>query len=315
MSDAPPTRAPATEPPQGPIRCGACGRAIAAALPHCLYCGAALPERPAPPVETPDAEADTGAMLVVIDTTAGERALVAALGLSAAEAGVRCRRGRYQLYRILPGDEAEFEAQSLGHHGIASLLLPEIEVRRASRPLVARGGDPQAGLFWLESRSQTARVEPGEALALLWGSIRREQPRQYTGPMRDQRRAAGGSVQEEDFYHVHRRSDARPLEITPSAFEFSGAQGALESSVLRVQRALETLAPGMAIDRSFAAEAPALGVSAGPAAGGVTAFGDALRSQPSVRAQNRPSGAPLDNLAQFRFYSAWRGLLARRLPG
>jgi hypothetical protein len=300
-------------PSRGPAgRCVACGRPIASALPRCLYCGATLPENAPPPAELPDSGADR--VVLVVDTTAGERVLVEALGLSLAEAALRSRRGRHQLHRILSANEAESEARRLAERGVIVILLAEAEVRQASHPRTARGGDLETGTFWLASRAQTVRLDAAEVLTIVWGPIRRELARRDPGPLRTQRLAPGGRLQEGEVFHVHVRSDPRPLEIEPSSFEFSEARGGLESSRLRIQRALEALVPGVPIDRSFGTEVPALGVSQESAPEPSSTL-DGLRAKTDPHSSQRPTVVALDNLAQFRFHSAWRGLLARRLAG
>ena len=285
---------------------------MASSLPRCLYCGATLPEGAQRQVEEPDSASDR--VVLVVDTTAGAGVLGEALGLSPAEAALRTRRGRHQLHRILAAGEAETEARRLAERGVAAILLPEDEVRQASRPRIARGGDPESGSLWLAERGETVRLEAGEVLTVLWGPIRCELARRDPGPLRTQRLAPRGRIHEREVYHVHVRTDLRPLEIEPAAFEFSQGLGGLESSRLRVQRALEALAPGIPIDRSFGVEAPALGVSPESAPEPPSALDD-LRAKSDPHAPQRPTAVALDNLEQFRFHSAWRGVLVRRLAG
>ena len=61
----------------------------------------------------------------------------------------------------------------------------------------------------------------------------------------------------------------------------------------------------MPVDDGFRRISPALAPAA-PAAGAAARLEDALRTSAA-----RPP-AILDNLAQFRFYSAWRGAVERR---
>jgi hypothetical protein len=298
----------------GERRCAACGRPIASSQPRCLYCGSALPERAAAVavVETPGPE-PTG-VVVVIDTAPGPPALAAALGLPLAEATQRCRRDRYLLHRILGTAEADAEAWRLAQRGLDVILLSESALRTACHPWVARGGDPETGVFVLESTGDTKRVAGADVLAIIWGVVRREHTLRDKGPLRGQRYTTGDKSEEEPIVHVHTRADARPVEVSPSAFQFSQGRSGFESSVLRVRRSLELLAPSVVVDRSFALETPALGASADPSRGSLS-IAESLRSSADRAPAKRSSASALDNLTQFRFHSAWRGVLARWLAG
>src|SRR5512139_1902077 len=108
------------------MNCPRCGRPVAIARPHCLYCGAALPpealaaasavSEPTPPV--PGLEQPGGAsgvagvepsatFLVLALEGTDPGVLASALGLSAYEAAQRLRRGGLQLHRVLSDHEAE----------------------------------------------------------------------------------------------------------------------------------------------------------------------------------------------------------------
>jgi hypothetical protein len=112
-------------------------------------------------------------------------------------------------------------------------------------------------------------------------------------------------------FHLHRRREPRPLELDPGAFEFGAAAGLADSSEQRLIAWLATLTTGVPVDDSFERQTPALAPAEPP--GGPLSALEAL-GRPSSRHQ-APTSQILDNLAQFRFYSAWRGLLERQLAG
>lgn len=97
----------------------------------------------------------------------------------------------------------------------------------------------------------------------------------------------------------------RPVEIDPAAFDF-GAPRARESSLLEIAGWITALAAAAAVDDEFRRISPALAPAA-PAAGAAAGPEDALRTS-ATRAP-----AILDNVAQFRFYSAWRGAVERQV--
>jgi len=104
--------------------------------------------------------------------------------------------------------------------------------------------------------------------------------------------------------HLHRRGDVRPVELDPATLDF-GPGGAPSGAPLQVASWIDRLFPGVPRDDSFRLVIPALAPAA-PASGGNAAAAVAL-----VRA-GRESRPVLDNLAQFRFHSAWRAAAHRR---
>jgi hypothetical protein len=100
-------------------------------------------------------------------------------------------------------------------------------------------------------------------------------------------------------FHLHRRSEPRPLELDPFGFDFEDQGDAGSSSLLRLTEWTRALAAPA--DDGFRRLPPAL------APADKERVNAALRRG---RAEDR--AVVLDNLAQFRAYSAWRGVLARR---
>jgi hypothetical protein len=101
--------------------------------------------------------------------------------------------------------------------------------------------------------------------------------------------------------HLHRRQDPRPVELDPADFDF-GPGGAPSGAQLQIASWIDRLFPGVPRDDSFRVVIPALAPAVlSPA--GVTA---------ALARTGREARVILDNLAQFRFHSAWRGA-ARRM--
>jgi hypothetical protein len=297
--------------------CPRCQRAEASERSRCHYCGADLAGAPAPAkVTTPPAGASPGAAgsespaparaYLVIDASGVDaEALAAALRLTAYEAGQRARRGGMQLLRLTEEAEATREASRLAGFGLAVLLLPEPEVRQAEDPVPLSGGRLLGATLLGHAPDGEARVARGELLLVVSGPIRRAY-----GPGADWRRRRSHVPGEGYRFHLHRLGPPRPLEIDPGAFEFPDAAGEPGSSLLRLVGWIETLAAGAAVDDAFRTLAPALAPAADEPGGGLLAA-RALRHEAPPDGKDK-SPALLDNLRQFRAYSAWRGVAERR---
>jgi hypothetical protein len=278
--------------------CPRCARPAAVASPRCLYCGeplgaADLPA-PAPPPPPPPRT------LVVLDLQgAPAPALAEAAGLSAFEAARRAERGGFHLHRIVGPEAAEEDRGRLAEMGVRAWLLPEADVRTAASPRVARGGGGEDGRLVLRLGDETRRLAGGDLLLLVQGAIVREY---QSVPRRRKVRAA--SLEGGHRVHLHLRAPGPPIEIDPGNFEFAEGTAAFGPSLLLVAGWVESLRAHVPVDDDFRRLPPALAPET--AAGGALAAAQALRAP-------RGADAPLilDNLAQFRFYSAWRGLVER----
>jgi len=292
--------------------CPSCGRPVALARPQCLYCGAALPagvveaaarQAEAGQAAPPAAEAAPGPprSLLVLDLEGADAGAVAAgLAVSAFEASQRIRRGGWQLHRIVPAEDAGREADRLSRAGLRVLALPEAEVRAAARPLRVAGG------FW-GSEGLTLRTEAGPVAARAEGLllvVRGPIAREYLTPARV-RRVRTATLDPGYRFHLHRGDDPRPLELDPAAFDF-GLPTLSESSLLLLSSWVERLARGVPVDDRFRREPPALAPAAAEASGIGAALGGAAPRRKEDEAQ------VLDNLEQFRFYSAWRACASGR---
>lgn len=291
--------------------CPRCQRPDASERARCLYCGAELPAaaREAGPASLPPLAAQERPPLhrtyLVLDASvATAEALASALELSAWEAAQRVLRGGLQLLRVAAEAEASQEAGRLAALGLGVLLLPEEEVRRAEEPVLLSAGRLEGETLLAQAPDGEVRLERGELLLVVRGPIRREY-----GPGVDWRRRRSHVPHEGYRFHLHRTRESRPLEIDPEAFEFPEAVGEPGSSLLRLVRWIDALAAGAAADDAFRALTPALApVSEEPGGGLVAAR--ALRRDASADGKEK-SPERLDNLRQFRAYSAWRGVAER----
>jgi hypothetical protein len=229
-----------------------------------------------------------------------------ALGLSGFEARQRVKRGGVQLHRILPREEAGHEARRIRELGIAAFTIPEAEVRQAAVPLLALGGGFEAGALRLRTEKAELTLAPDDLLLVVRGPIARAyQARDGGRRLRSQAPDQGHRI------HLHRRSELRPVELDPGDFAFGPLSAA--AGLARLVDWCEALraAAGVDLDDDFRLLAPALGPAA--AGGGEVALAARALGAPRAAAA-RGGQAPLvlDNLAQFRFHSAWRGSWQRR---
>jgi hypothetical protein len=288
------------------LTCPACKRPAQAGRSTCLYCGAPLgAAQRARAVATADAAAPhapgPARTLLVLDLRKAEPApLARALGVSLFEARLWARRGGYRLHRIAALEEAGEEARRLAALEVAALSLDEAAVRAAAQPLVAQGGG--MGPEGLELRTARGRlqVSADDLLLVVEGPIVRE--RQAGGAVKRVRTAAP----EPGFrIHLHRRSEPPPVELDPEVFAFGpGVRG---SALLQLNAWVDLLARGRPRDQGFRHLPPALGPAETPPEDAARA----VRALGAGGARAAQEALLLDNAAQFRFYSGWRGTLER----
>ena len=289
--------------------CPACGRPLALARATCLYCGASLPEAAVEAAQQARAAVLLGpapASAAVERLLLGLRLedspvekLASALDLPAYDAQRIAARGGDHLWRLLPAAEAGAEVQRLAEAGLRPWTLPEAQVR-AVAPRVAVGGRWNGPQLRLRTDDGERVLEPGGLLLVVQGPIARELP----GPA--SRRLVGMASPLPGYrFHLHARDELRPVEVDPDNFELEGGGAA---AVLLLVR--EWIGGQAALDDGFRQLAPALA----PAAqedGRAARWADSLAQQARGPERRKDDRVLLDNLAQFRFYSAWRGLLAR----
>jgi hypothetical protein len=248
----------------------------------------------------PDAEARS--VLVLDLEGVAPRALAAALKLSLYEAKQRLLRGGLQLHRIAAVEEARADAERLAAQGVPVLCFDEAAVRQAAAPLLAEGGRFEAGTLSLRTPKGARRLTTSDLLLVVRGPIRREYRTRE-----DWKRLKSATLADGYRFHLHLLSDEPPLELDPGSFEFDAREPVATSSILRMAEGLAELAAGRPLDDGFRLLPPALG-PAEPDASKRLGSAGALGGRPAAD----PAEAPiLDNVRQFRFHSAWRGLVER----
>ncbi len=301
--------------------CPRCSRPIALARTTCVYCGAPLPadvvaavlEASAPEAPRPGADRT----LVVIDVGASDAGAVCrALSLSRYDVRQLAQKSPLHLVRILPSSEAAHEGERLGHHGLAVFLLPEADVRRLTSPRPVHGGRWVDGTLVLRTPRGSVSLMPNDLLLVVQGPIARE----YQVPpelaefsnVRKLRHVRAAVLTQGFRYHLHGRAEPQPLELDPLAFEFPVPQAAGESSEQRLAAWVASLTTGVVVDATFARTTPALAPARETSQGSLSVAGALHRRPPGAKDSSSPI---LDNLEQFRFFSAWRGVLERQRAG
>lgn len=286
--------------------------------PRCLYCGKALPaellaaaeagaaeairqlEERLPGVPSPDAtppREKPDRLLIVLDLREAEAATLArSLGLSAFEARQRLKRGGFQLHRIAPRAEALQDAERLAADGLRVVTLLQREL--GADPVVVTGGRLAPGR--LTGRTHAGRVDWSreDLLLVVKGPIQR----QYQAEDKNVGRPKSAAPTDGYRFHLHRLSDPRPLELDPDGFDFDAERGRVASSLLRITAWMDAFQPAPLLDDCFRLQPPALGAA--------DASGQTARALGRT-ADRKGLSVVLDNLRQFRFYSAWRGAAAR----
>lgn len=272
----------------------------------CLYCGALLAKeavdaaaRSAAATLRPEPAAPPAARaLVVLELSGVDPALVAdRLAISVYEARQRAARGGPQLHRVLPPAAAEAEARRL--EGLRPRVVPEAELQPALHPVRISGGAYESGVLDLRAADGPLRVAPENVLGLVRGPIARE----YAAQEANRRKPLGTARLEAGYrFHIHRH-DAPTVELDPWAFTFP-QRDVGRSTLLTLSEWTLAVCRDRPQDDAFRHEPPALSPSE-------EASDEARRG---LGGRARPGDAPaiLDNLRQFRFYSAWRAALLRR---
>lgn len=293
--------------------CPSCQRPVATSRPTCLYCGATVATESAGPpgaeLQPAPASEASGLLLGYWPEAQSAASLAAALDIEPYEARQRVARRGPQLWRLLDEPQARAEAARLEAAGLATWLLPEAGVRRYSQPSLVTGGGFEPGLLRLRACGRARTLPKGELLLVVRGPIARQPQDDPETRYRGMRSHAGKAIPLEPGYrfHLHLRANEAPLELDPAAFEFEDRLAG-RAPYLSLHRWLSELgAPG---DDSFRQLTPALSPAepeAGRAAGWLADLGERGSGKLAARVL-------LDNLRQFRFFSAWRGLLERERP-
>ena len=305
------------------MQCPACARPIAMARANCVYCGAALSAealeeaaRAAQRILQTKSLANLEAVAkgsprdprsrryVVIDTSAVEVEMIAeACGVSSWEARQWQTASRYRLIKV-SAEPADGPLESgLRAKGLRVLIVPDEAVARSRDPIPIESIDPLAEPPQCTVRedpeappSRRTLREPDLAL-IVTASIRRERVKDETS----RRTPVDTRLEDAWLVHLHLRGEARPWEIDPlkTAYEGAGPASAYMRTLELVRR-LSAFAPH---DDAFKNVVPALSPGADPLSS-LESFASANKKK-----TKEPKVVVLDNVAQFREYSAWRGAI------
>ena len=290
----------------------------------CVYCGAALPEE----VREAAASAaqrvlqsktlaglESAAMghdherakrYLVIETTAQPAEVLAeACGVSVWDAKQWQAASRYRLLRVMLEPQVSEPLSALRAKRLDPLVLHGDVVARARSPIPIESIDvsalPHQCTLREDPESAVSRkVLPENEITLIVSApIKRERQKEQRSKIRQDTR-----LEEAWLVHVHLRHEARPWEIDPrrTAYEGPGLASA-HMRTLELVRRLRTLAP---LDEAFKNIVPALSPGADPSnelAG--------LQGRGTNPRDKEPKTVVLDNVTQFREYSAWRGAIER----
>jgi hypothetical protein len=297
---------------------------------NCLYCGAALSTE----VQTAAAAAAQKVLqstnianleavaraaggreqapkrYVVIDTAANPIETIAeGCGVSLWEARQWQAASRYRLVKIStePGD-GPLET-GLRAKGLRVLAVPEETVVRSRNPVPVESIDPS-----LSPAPCSVREDPeappakrdlieADIALIISATIRRE--KRTEKPARGA--PAEGRLEDGWLVHFHFRGGARPWEIDPRKTTYEGA--GLASAYMRTLELVRRLSTFIPHDEAFRTMVPALSQSA-------DSLGDfrSFASKDQSRKGKDPKIVILDNAAQFREYSAWRGAVEAATP-
>lgn len=300
--------------------CPACGRPVALARPTCLYCGAVLPGSGAAVAASGGAAHDpqptwarptpgSPRTLVVLDLSGASAEALQRAGFPPYEAALLARRGGLHLHRVLEAEAAGPEAARLEREGVGALLVPEAETRLA--PLRVASGERREGKLLLRGAGEALELSGGELLLVVAGPIAREHR-----PQLEPQKVETARLEPGWLVHLHRRTEPRPVEI--DATDFSPGFAVTGSVRLEIEAWLGEVATGVPRDDGFRWLPPVLAAAESEARGPLAAAASLRASRPRPPRRRRAAHDEplfLDNVAQFRFYSAWRAGVERRRRG
>ena len=186
----------------------------------------------------------------------------------------------------------------------AVYALTEDTVRRAARALVALGGEWNQDVLSLDTEEGPLSVGTADLMLLVRGPIAREY---QVPPDQSARRPRLPGLEDGYRIHLHRRRDARPVELDPGAFDFGRHRPGQGSSLLELSSWARELGQATPVDEQFRRLPPVLAPSQPPSG----ALKAAAVLQRTV-SKGQELALILDNLEQFRYYSAWRAAVERQ---
>ena len=295
---------------------------------YCVYCGASLS------AETLEAAAlaarrvqqtqvlaqletaarglgrETGSRrYVVIDTSAvAAETVAAACSVSVWEARQWRAASAFRLVKVSAEPMDGPLERGLRDQGLSFFAIPEDRVARSRVPVPLESIDsskiPAYCCVRPDSDAPPVRRElPESDLALIVSaSIKREKVKDQTSP----KKSVDTRLEDAWVVHLHLKDEARPWEIDPRRTSYAGAS--LASAHINTLELVRRLSAAVPHDETFKNVVPALSPGLDPG-GDLAVLNAATRTE-----VKQPKRVVLDNLAQFREYSAWRGAIeeARR---
>jgi hypothetical protein len=305
--------------------CAVCARPVAMARASCIYCGApisaevqeaaalaaqrVLQSKSLTHLET----AAKGALgkhpprrYLVIDTaTALPETLAQACSISAWEARQWQAASRYRLLKVgAESPDGTLEA-GLKESGLTFFSVPEQTVAPGRNPVVLESIDLSATPLQCTLRHDAEappkrRALPEQDVTLVISAfIKRERVRDLASL----RAPADARMEDALLVHLHLVNEARPWEIDPHRTGYEGAH--LASAHLSTRELVRRLSAKAPHDDAFRNIVPALAPGADP----LSDFAGLKKT--AKGASKELKIVVLDNVAQFREYSAWRGAVER----
>lgn len=295
---------------------------------NCVYCGAALPSEALEEASQAaqkilqsksltSLEAAATVLVsdspprryVILDTTTTSVELIAeACSVSVWEARQWQAASRYRLLRISTEPPDGPLESGLREKGLTPLVIPDETIARARSPI------PLESIDTIASPARcTLREDPEAApsrrdlreedlILIVSASIRRQRVKDQSTP----RVRAETRLEDAWLIHLHLQGESRPWEIDPLRTSYEGPGPA--SAFMRTLELVRRLSAIVPHDDAFRNVVPALSP-------GVDPLRDLESLVPPAKKKARePKVVILDNVAQFREYSAWRGAVeaARR---
>ena len=238
---------------------------------------------------------------IVETRSARAESLAAAFGVSLWDARQWQATSFYRLIGVNADSDPGRSGAPLEIEGVRIHHVSERRVAARRRPVAVESIDAEALSFSLREDSAAPAVWQQlrrENLALIvTGPIQREKIREQASP----KKAADSRREESWLVHLHLRDDERPWEIDPGRTAFEGPGFA--SANMRTRDLVQKLSVSAPCDDAFKTTVPALSPGEDPIA-------DLRRPKGEGKGEKEGRLLVLDNVTQFREYSAWRSTLA-----
>jgi len=185
---------------------------------------------------------------------------------------------------------------------IHSISERRVAARRS--PVAVEAIDAETLSFSLREEAEGPAVRKQlrleDLVLIVTAPIQREKIREQASP----KKPADTKREENWLVHLHLQRDARPWEIDPGRTAYEG--GGLASAHMRTRELVQRLSVSVPHDDAFKNMVPALSPGEDPIA-------DLRTPKTEGRRDKDARVTILDNLTQFREYSAWRSALALSL--